>query len=97
MDILTTYLIPLLVPFVLGIAVQPFMQLLKKFSTTVDGWSPAVKRLVVGILSLGAVQLSTLLGVQFSPDVLAWDSEAVTTVLTALMAFATHFLIKKES
>lgn len=88
-------LLPVLLPLLLGLAVAPVMQMLKRASTWLDMQSPVVKRVVVALLSVGATFLAKATNLPIPEDVLSMNGEVVTALLTALAAFLTHKLVKK--
>lgn len=94
-DFILTYLMPILIPALLGVSLVPVMGGLKKLSIWVDGLPAWAQRAIVGLLAVGATQLGKLVGVPIPEDVLHMNGEAVTALLTALIAFATHKLTKK--
>ena len=94
LDFILTYLVPLLIPALLGLAVMPVMQILKKFSTYLDARPAWMKQLVVALLALLATKGSSLIGIAIPEDILGMNGDAVTVVLTALVAFVVHKLQK---
>lgn len=90
LDFILTYLVPLLIPALLGLAVVPVMQMLKKASTYLDTRPAWMKQLAVAVLALVATKGSSLLGIAIPEDVLGMNGDAVTAVLTALVAFLVH-------
>jgi len=92
MDFIITYLLPILIPAVLGAVVSPILQGLKRASDWLEAQKPWVKQLAVGVLSLVATLGAPVLGVPIPADILHMDGTVVTTILTALFAFLTHKL-----
>jgi hypothetical protein len=88
-------LLPVLLPLLLGLAVVPAMQGLKKLSAWVEMQSPLIKRILVLALSAVATLLAKVTNLPVPDDILHMDGEMVTAILTALVAFATHALTKK--
>lgn len=95
MDFVLKYLLPILIPALLGVSLVPVMAFLKKLSAWVDNLPAWAQRAIVGLLAVGATQLGAVLGVPIPEDVLHMNGEAVTAILTALIAFLTHKLTKK--
>ena len=95
MDFFVTYLVPILIPALLGVSLVPVMTFLKGLSAKVDAMPPWAQRAIVGVLAVGATQLGTLLGIPIPSDILHVNGEAMTAILTALFAFLTHKLTKK--
>lgn len=97
MSFFITYILPLLIPAVLGALVMPIMQLFKKLSTKLDEAPAWLKQLIVAGMALGATQLAKLIGVPVPADILSMNGDAVTAVLTALVAFLVHKLAKSPA
>lgn len=92
---LLTALLPILLSALLGVSLVPVMTALKKAAAWVDDLPAWAQRAIVGLLAVGATQLGAVLGIPIPEDVLHMNGEAVTALLTALIAFATHKLTKK--
>jgi len=94
---LESLILTVLIPALVGGAVTYAMSGLKAFSLWVAGLNPWLQRGVVGLISTGAVALSSVLGVPVPSDVFSMDGQAVSTVLTALFAMLYHFIRKKAA
>lgn len=93
------YMLFAITPVFMGVLVFAAMQLLKKYSAAVDALPASKKRVAVMALTAAVVLVSKWLHIVSpcsltSPDtcLASLDKDAVTLILTAAVAFATHAL-----
>lgn len=80
----------LLYAAIAGALVSVILQGFKKINTWLDQQSAWQKRLLLGLLSAGAVFLGERIGVAVPPDVLNLDGAVLEGILIAVMGHLTH-------
>ena len=89
-DFLLNQGLKLFMPLITGFLVPPAMRGLKALSDRLATFPPEIQRVVVVFLAGVGTGLTTFLSVQVTGDITVWDGTAVSTVLSAAIAFAIH-------
>lgn len=83
-------ILTLAIPVIVGVLTVPLVNLIKKASTWVDALPDAVKQLFVLLVAYAANLLSGLLGVTLPTSLGGFDSTAVGTLISAVLAYLLH-------
>ena len=87
----------LFMPLVVGFLLPPVMRALKAASEKLGALPADLQRAIVVFLSGLGTALTTFLGVQVTGDPTQWDSAAVSTLLSAAIAFGVHAAQKAKA
>ena len=96
---MTGLALTLLTPLIVGPLTFLAMQGLKATNALIDAQSPFVKRLFVALIATALTAISAATGINIECDVesganclATLDKEAVKAIVSALVAYAVHFL-----